>query len=179
MADQSIELTAYDPMWPARFADQQTRLAVLLEPWLVGEVEHVGSTSVPGLRSKPIVDILAPVQSVPTSRSAIPVLEKDGWLFWPDDPNCNYRLWFLRPSPSARTHHLQVIQHDHPNLRALIVFRDALRQDPSLRKAYSSFKEDLARKHQSDRNAYSNAKTEFVQSVLEAAGVGLSSRTPV
>ena len=54
-----------------------------------------------------------------------------------------------------------------------------LRQDPPLRKAYSSLKEDLARKHRSERNAYSNAKTEFVQSVLEAAGVGLSSRTPV
>ena len=138
-----------------------------------------GSTSVPGLRSKPIVDILAPVVSLAASRAAIRVLEKDGWLFWRDDPNENYRLWFLRPSPSARTYHLQVIQHDHPNLRALIAFRDALRQDPPLRKAYSSLKEDLARKHQSDRNAYSNAKTEFVQSVLEAAGVGLSSRTPV
>ena len=179
MADQSVELTAYDPTWPVRFAEQQTRLAALLRPWLAGEIEHVGSTSVRGLRSKPIVDILAPVQSLAASRAAIPVLEKDGWLFWPDDPNYNYRLWFLRPSPSARTHHLQVIQHDHPNLRALIVFRDALRQDRPLRKAYSSLKEDLARKHQGDRNAYSNAKTEFVQSVLEAAGVGLSSRTPL
>jgi GrpB-like predicted nucleotidyltransferase (UPF0157 family) len=61
MADQSIELTAYDPTWPVHFAEQQTRLAALLKPWLAGEIEHVGSTSVPGLRSKPIVDILAPV----------------------------------------------------------------------------------------------------------------------
>ena len=179
MVDQSIELTAYDPTWPVRFAKQQMRLAALLRPWLAGEIEHVGSTSVPGLRSKPIVDILAPVRSLPASRAAITVLEKDGWLYWADDPNYNYRLWFLRPSPSARTHHLQVIQYDHPNLQALIVFRDALRQDRSLRRAYSSLKEDLARKHEGDRNAYSNAKTEFVQSVLEAAGVGLSSRTPV
>jgi GrpB protein len=51
MADQSIELTAYDPTWPVRFAEQQTRLAALLKPWLAGEIEHVGSTSVPGLRS--------------------------------------------------------------------------------------------------------------------------------
>ena len=93
MADQSIELTAYDPTWPVRFAEQQTRLAGLLRPWLAGEIEHVGSTSVRGLRSKPIVDILAPVQSLAASRAAIPVLEKDGWLFWPDDPNYNYRLW--------------------------------------------------------------------------------------
>ena len=106
MADQSIELTAYDPTWPTRFAEQQKRLATILQPWLAGEIEHVGSTSVPGLRSKPTVDILAPVQSLGASRTAIPVLEKDGWLFWPDDPNHNYRLWFLRPSPAARTHHL-------------------------------------------------------------------------
>ena len=61
----------------------------------------------------------------------------------------------------------------------LVQLKDALRQDRSLRKAYSSLKEDLARKYQGDRNAYSNAKTKFVQSVLEPAGVGLSSRTPV
>ena len=179
MADQSIELTAYDPTWPTRFAEQQKRLATILQPWLAGEIEHVGSTSVPGLRSKPTVDILAPVQSLGASRTAIPVLEKDGWLFWPDDPNHNYRLWFLRPSPAARTHHLQIIQHDHPNLRALIAFREALRRDPKAREAYSSLKEDLARKHQSDRNTYSNAKTEFVQSVLKSEGVGQSSRIPV
>ena len=179
MADQSIELTAYDPTWPVRFAEQQTRLAALLKPWLAGEIEHAGSTAVPGLRSKPIVDILVPVQSLATSRTAIPILERDGWLFWPNDPNGNYRLWFLRPSPSVRTHHLQVIQRGDPNLRALIAFRDALRQDPRLRMAYSSLNDDLARKHQSDRNAYSNAKTEFVQSVLKVAGVVLSSRKPV
>jgi GrpB-like predicted nucleotidyltransferase (UPF0157 family) len=155
------------------------RLDTILKPWLAGEIEHIGSTSVTGLRSKPIVDILAPVRSLTASRTAVPVLERDGWLFWPDDPNQNYRLWFLRPSPEARTHHLQIIQHDHPNLRALIAFRDALRRDPKAREAYSSLKEDLASKHQSDRNAYSNAKTEFVQSILEAGGFAPSSRKPV
>jgi GrpB-like predicted nucleotidyltransferase (UPF0157 family) len=155
------------------------RLDTILKPWLAGEIEHIGSTSVAGLRSKPIVDILVPVRSLTASRTAIPVLEKDGWLFWPDDPNQNYRLWFLRPSPEARTHHLQIIQHDHPNLRALIAFRDALRREPKAREAYASLKEDLASKHQSDRNAYSNAKTEFVQSILEAGGFAPSSRKPV
>ena len=99
MADQSIELTDYDPSWQARFAEQQVRLGTILAPWLAAEIEHIGSTSVPGLRSKPIIDILAPVRSLPASRAAIPVLQKDGWLFWPDDPNQDYRLWFLRPSP--------------------------------------------------------------------------------
>jgi GrpB-like predicted nucleotidyltransferase (UPF0157 family) len=64
MGDQSIELTAYDQTWPVRFAEQQTRLAALLKPWLAGEIEHIGSTSVPGLSSKPIVDILAPAAGI-------------------------------------------------------------------------------------------------------------------
>ena len=179
MTDQSIELTDYDPSWKARFAEQQMRLATILKPWLAGEIEHIGSTSVPELRSKPIVDILAPVQSLAASRTAIPVLEKEGWLFWPDDPNQSYRLWFLRPSPTARTHHLQIIQHHHPNLRALIAFRDALRHDSKAREAYCALKEDLAGKHQNDRNAYSNAKTAFVQSILDAQGLARSSRKRV
>ena len=179
MVDQSIELIDYDPTWPARFVERKTRLEAILNPWLAGEIEHIGSTSVPGLRSKPIVDILAPVQSLAASRAATPILEEDGWLYWPDDPNQDYRLWFLRPNPTARTHHLQIIQHNHPSFRALIVFRDVLRRDVKARAAYSALKADLANKHQSDRNAYSNAKTEFVQAILEAEGVRPSSRKPV
>lgn len=137
MIDQSIELTDYDPIWPLRFAEQQTRLAGVLASWLAGEIEYIGSMAVPGLRSKPIIDILAPVQSLTASRAAIPILHEDGWLFWPDDPNQDNHLWFLRRSPATRTHHLQIIQHDHPGLRALIVFRDLLRRDGKARGAGS------------------------------------------
>jgi GrpB-like predicted nucleotidyltransferase (UPF0157 family) len=92
MVDQSIELIDYDPTWPTRFVAQKRRLTMILNPWLAGEIEHIGSTSVPELRSKPIVDILAPVQSLAASRAVMPILEKDGWLFWADDPNQDYRL---------------------------------------------------------------------------------------
>lgn len=143
--DQSIELTAYDLAWQERFAEQQTRLSAILEPWLAGEIEHIGSTSVPGLRSKPIVDLLAPVRSLEAAHSAISILERDGWLFWAADPNRHYRLWFMRPNPAARTHHLQIIQQGDPNILALIAFRDALRYDPQAHEAYSSLKEDLAK----------------------------------
>ena len=99
MVDQSIELIDYDSTWPARFVEQKTPLTMILNPWLAREIEHIGSTSVPGLRSKPIVDILAPVHSLAASRAAMPILEGDGWLFWPDDPNQDYRLWFLDRTP--------------------------------------------------------------------------------
>jgi GrpB-like predicted nucleotidyltransferase (UPF0157 family) len=178
MADAAIILVDYDPAWRDRFREQQARLSVLLKPWLAGRPEHIGSTAIPGLRAKPIIDVLAPVVSLADAEAAVVALEQDGWLFWPDDPNRNYRMWFLRPNPAARTHHLQVIQDDHPDVRALLLFRDALRRDPTLRETYAALKEGLAARHRSDRNAYSDAKSDFVRSVLHAAGV-VPSRQPV
>jgi GrpB-like predicted nucleotidyltransferase (UPF0157 family) len=179
MSDQTVELVDYDPVWIDRFAEQQSKLAVLLEPWLADPIEHIGSTSIPGLRAKPVVDLLAPVQSLASAQWAIGVLEQEGWLFWANDPNRHYRLWFLRPRPSARTHHLQLIQHNHPDTQALISFRDALRNDPALRDAYANLKDALAEKYGADRNAYTNAKSDFVRSVLQSIGSVVPSRRPV
>jgi GrpB-like predicted nucleotidyltransferase (UPF0157 family) len=170
MPDEAISLIDHDATWATRFAKQQVRLSELFGPLLVGSIEHVGSTAVPGLRAKPIVDLLAPVTSLAVARHAIPRLTEGGWLFWPDDPNGSYRLWFLRPRPDARTHHLQIIAHDHPAARALIVFRDALLEDPALRDAYAALKGQLAARHRNDRDAYTNAKADFVRAVLRAKG---------
>src|SRR5207244_1819087 len=96
LADQAVEIVDYDPVWAERFTEQQARLSVVLAPWLAGPIEHIGSTSVPGLRAKPIVDMLAPVTSLADAEATLPELAREGWLFWPDDPNRHYRLWFLR-----------------------------------------------------------------------------------
>jgi GrpB-like predicted nucleotidyltransferase (UPF0157 family) len=170
MPDQAISLVDHDPAWIAQFAVQQSRLSVLLAPWLARPIEHVGSTAVPGLRAKSIVDLLAPVTSIDTARDAVPALSEDGWMFWPDDPNGHYRLWFLRPRPEARTHHLQIIAHDHVAARALIAFRDALRGDRRLRETYAALKDQLAEQHRTDREAYTNAKSDFVRVVLRSVG---------
>ncbi len=153
------------------FAEQQARVAVILGPWLAAPIEHIGSTSVPGLAAKPVIDMLAPVWSLACAQQAIAPLTEDGWLFWPDDPCRTYRLWFLRPRPEARTHHLHLIEHDDPHARALIAFRDALRAEPGLRAEYASLKDRLAREHRQNRNAYTNAKSEFVARVLLAADI--------
>lgn len=179
MADQAIALVDYDPSWRDLFIAQQATLSRLLQPWLAAPPEHVGSTAVPGLRAKPIVDILAPVRSFEAAQAAVPVLEGDGWLFWPDDPNRSYRLWFLRPKPEMRTHHLHIMQHDHPELQKVLLFRDALRKDPGLRHAYAELKERLAERYPADRDAYTDAKSDFVQSVLRTAGTGASERKPI
>jgi len=161
----------YDPAWPGLFAEQRMVVAELLRPWLAEPVEHIGSTAVPGLRAKPVIDLLAPVSSLPAARAAVPLLADAGWLFWPEDPCSNYRLWFLRPRPEARTHHLQVIEQGHPQARALLAFRDVLCADAGLRREYAALKEQLAGRHLESRNAYTNAKGAFIERALAQAGV--------
>jgi GrpB-like predicted nucleotidyltransferase (UPF0157 family) len=176
VTDQLVNLAEYDRAWPDLFAGQQARAAAILAPWLAAPIEHIGSTSVPGLPAKPVIDMLAPVRSLTGAQDAVAALAKDGWLFWPDDPCRQYRLWFLRPRPEARTHHLQLIEHDERHACALIAFRDALRADPVLRADYAELKARLGRRHRENRNAYTNAKSEFVARVLRAAGIDLPPR---
>jgi GrpB-like predicted nucleotidyltransferase (UPF0157 family) len=161
----------YEAAWPGEFAEQRDQLAVTLQPWLHGSIQHVGSTAVAGLATKPIIDIAAPVRSLVEAHRAIPVLELSGWMSWPSDPNGSWRLWFLRPRPEARTHHLYLIQHDDPHLRELTAFRDRLRTDESARKQYAELKQLLAQEHRTDRDAYTAAKTSFVVKLLRQAGI--------
>lgn len=170
-ADQPVHVVAYDTAWLAQFAEQRDRVSTVLAPWLAAAVEHIGSTAVAGVPAKPVVDLLAPVRSLDEARGAVPALVSDGWLFWPDDPCRHYRLWFLRPRPDARTHHLQLAEHGHPHARALLAFRDALRADPGLRSGYAELKKHLASEHRDNRNAYTNAKSDFVEQVLRSAGI--------
>jgi GrpB-like predicted nucleotidyltransferase (UPF0157 family) len=176
VGDQLVHLTGYDRAWPGLFAEQQARVTAILSSWLAAPVEHIGSTSVPGLPAKPVIDMLAPVRSLACAQDAIAPLTEDGWLLWPDDPCRYYRLWFLRPRPQARTHHLQLIEHDEPHACALIAFRDALRADPGLCAGYAGLKERLGRQHRQNRNAYTNAKSEFVAGVLRGVGIDLPPR---
>src|ERR1039458_211352 len=170
MADQPVAILGYDPGWPDRFAEQQPLVAELLRPWLAVPIHHIGSTAVPGLRAKPVIDMLAPVGSLAGAQAAVPLLAGAGWLFWAEDPCRQYRLWFLRPSPEARTHHLHVIEDRHPHAVALLAFRDLLRADSRLRREYADLKDRLARQHSGNRNAYSNAKGSFVAQALRQAG---------
>jgi GrpB-like predicted nucleotidyltransferase (UPF0157 family) len=176
VGDMPVEIEDYDPAWRDGYAVQRDRLSMTLQQWLARPVEHVGSTSVPGLPAKPVVDILAPVGSLIEAQEAIGGLEADGWLHWSEDPLRSWRLWFLRPRPAVRTHHLHVVQHDDPHVRELLAFRDSLRADDALREEYTTLKRQLANDFRDNRNAYSNAKSEFVERVLRAAGLRLQPR---
>lgn len=171
MTDLPVNVVEYNPDWQRRFAQQRDNLAIILGPWLAEPVEHVGSTAVPGLSSKPIIDILAPVTSLAEAQGAVPILSEDGWLHWPADPNKSWRVWFLRPRPGAQTHHLYLVQHDDPHVRELCAFRDVLRTDERLRNEYQLLKYDLAEVFHDDREAYTVAKAAFIENTLKQSGI--------
>jgi GrpB-like predicted nucleotidyltransferase (UPF0157 family) len=171
VADMSVQIVAYDPRWPQLFTTQREHLAGILRRWLSGPIEHVGSTAVPGLASKPIIDILAPVTSLADARGAVPLLGDAGWLHWADDPNRSWRIWFLRPRIDARTHHLYLIERGDPHIDELLTFRDLLRSGPDARRQYEQLKYHLAMMHRYDRDAYTQEKSTFVETLLQKNGI--------
>lgn len=172
----AVQIAGYDARWPQKFVERRDQLAISLQSWLDGPIEHVGSTAVPGLPAKPIVDMAAPVKSLAEARQAIAVLEQVGWRYWPSDPNNSWRLWFLYPRPEARTHHLYLIEHDDPHLHELHAFRDRLRRDGRSREQYADLKYALAQSYRDDRDAYTAAKTDFVAKILQQDGISMLPR---
>jgi GrpB-like predicted nucleotidyltransferase (UPF0157 family) len=159
-----IELVDYDPAWPAKFAAERELLRAVLAPWLTGPIEHIGSTAVPGLRAKPVIDIMAPVESLPASRDAIPALTALHYEYWPYKVELMH--WFCKPSDEHRTHHLHIVPTGSDLWRARLAFRDRLRKDPLARAEYAALKNDLAERYHDDREAYTDSKTEFVQRIV-------------
>ncbi len=171
--DAPIELVPYDPRWPSRFEAERELLAAALQPWLTGNIEHIGSTAVPGLAAKPIIDIMVPVASLAGSTGVIDAACRIGYLHHPYKPQEMH--WFCKPSPAHRTHHLHVVEHGGTVWQQRLALRDALRQDPALAARYAQLKRSLAALHPLDRDAYTQAKAPFIASVL--AGRRLDARS--
>jgi len=135
--------------------------------WVVGGVHHVGSTAVPGMEAKPIIDILAGVRSLEESRSCLEPLTQLEYLYAPYLPEEMH--WFCKPHPSRRTHHLHLIPVGSRRYADELAFRDRLREDPQIAAEYLTLKRDLARRFANDREAYTEAKSDFVNRVLGRA----------
>ena len=155
------------------FLAEQSILREVLAPWLVGELEHVGSTAVPGLAAKPVIDIMAPVGSLVTSRAAIEAAASVGYLYFPYKPSEMH--WFCKPSPAHRTHHLHIVPLASELWRQRLTFRDALRINAALAQEYALLKLRLAEQFRNDREAYTEAKAPFILSVLQNVGAHRSS----
>lgn len=173
-AHERAEVVPYDPHWAARAAKERERLTDLLGPWLVGAIEHVGSTSVPGLAAKPIIDLAASVEDLDAvTAQVVEDLAANGWHYVPPDLDGRaWRRFFVKPDASGqhREAHLHLIESGHPRWIAQIEFRDALRSDDTLARRYEDLKHQLSDQYGDDREAYTHGKAEFVASVLSNSG---------
>lgn len=170
-AYEKPELRPSDPRLALQAEKERARLADLLAAWLAdGGIEHVGSTAVPGLDAKPIIDLMASVRDPGTVvAQAGAALQADGWCYVPPDLDGRpWRRFYVKPDDTGtrRVAHLHLIEAGHPRWGEQLAFRDALRRDPALASAYADLKHRLSAEHCDDREAYTDAKAEFVTAVL-------------
>jgi GrpB-like predicted nucleotidyltransferase (UPF0157 family) len=162
--DEPIRVVPYDPTWPVRFERERALLEQAIGAWVVGGIHHVGSTAVPGLDAKPIVDILVGVEGLETSRACFEPLAELEYLYAPYLPEEMH--WFCKPDPGRRTHHLHLVSHDSPRYRDELAFRDHLRANPEKARDYAELKHRLAARFERDREGYTDAKADFIQRTL-------------
>lgn len=170
MAGTAIVVARYDPEWPRRFERERERLERVLAPWLEGGIHHVGSTAVPGLSAKPILDMVAGVRDLEDARGAAGPLAEHGYVDDPHRPGIAHH--FAKRSPTGETTHgLHLTEPGSDLWRERLVFRDALRADPELAHEYETLKLRLAAEHVGDGPRYTKGKREFVATVLARSGL--------
>jgi GrpB-like predicted nucleotidyltransferase (UPF0157 family) len=166
-SEAPIELVPYDVTWPARFEEECAQLRRVLTPWLAGPIEHVGSTAIPGLAAKPVIDIMAGVESLEGSKPAIAAAIGLGYCYFPYQAELKH--WFCKPSPAYRTHHLHLVPIASPQWIRPIAFRDYLRAHADVTAEYEAIKRRLANEFRLDREAYTQAKGPFIEAVTDRA----------
>ncbi len=173
LSSEPIAIVPYSAEWPARYAAEEARLRAVLPPDLYTRIAHIGSTAVPGLSAKPVVDIQVEVTDLQQVRArVVPLMEDLGYEFlW--RPTMGERApcyaWFIGRHPDGRrAFHVHMVEPDEATIDRLI-FRDHLRAHPEVAQAYEVLKRDLAAAHPADRAAYTRSKTPFIAEILRRA----------
>jgi GrpB-like predicted nucleotidyltransferase (UPF0157 family) len=170
---EPIVLVPYDPEWPRRFETERAVLERLLAPWLDAGIHHIGSTAIPGVAAKPVIDMLAGVRDLAEARAAFGPLREASFYFVPHRAEEAHH--FAKPSLrlSEATHGLHLTQPGSDLWRERLAFRDALRADPGLAAEYQALKLRLAEDDLKGGTSYTAAKRPFVARVLASAGIRL------
>ena len=169
---QHLDVAPYDPAWAEAFGAERVRLAQALGP-LARRIDHNGSTSVPGLAAKPIIDMQISVDALQPLEAYAAPLRGLGYTHLPhakDDLVCPF---FHRPAAWPHTHHIHVVEHGGLEERRTLAFRDYLRDHDDAKEAYAALKKRLAPQFSATdagaREAYADAKTAFIERIIALA----------
>lgn len=169
MTNQVI-VVEYDPRWPRLFEEEKARLLLVVGDQ-IEDIQHIGSTTVPGLGAKPIIDIQVSLRDLVLVQKCVGPLESIGYEYL-GEYGVPGRHFFHKPARrpfSERTHHLQIVEKGGEQWRKVLLFRDYLRAHPEASQQYQLLKKELVNRFGVDRDGYTEAKSAFVRAVLEKA----------
>ncbi|MBW1718425.1 MAG: GrpB family protein [Deltaproteobacteria bacterium] len=174
---EKVAIKPYNSMWPLMFKEEKGHLLSNLPNGLINRIKHFGSTAVPGLSAKPIIDMLVEVASLEKTRNKVaPILESQGYDYfwrptWGDDTPPFYAWFIKRDVHGVRTHHIHMIENGASFVEHWdrLLFKDYLIEHPETAKEYKDIKLSLSNRFQNDRIAYTKSKTEFIQRVTQIA----------
>ncbi len=168
-----IVIADYDPRWATMYAEESARIQNVIGEWLL-DIEHVGSTSVPGLGAKPIVDIMPGLRSLGDAPHVISAMEELGYQYFPEyEDELPERRYFVRPPGPANRHrrlfHIHAVETTSAFWHRHLAFRDYMRAHAETAEEYAALKRRLAAEYGSDRVGYTEAKTEFITRIESLA----------
>jgi len=164
---RDVELVPHNPDWSHQADEEAQRIMAGLTFPIVG-IYHIGSTSVAGIKAKPILDLVMEVENLEDVIQAEPEFEAIGYIN-KGEYGIPGRQFFTRDTNENRTHHLHVFQIGHPDIERHIVFRDFLRANPDAAREYEKLKEKLAKRFPKQSSNYTAAKSDFILSMDEVA----------
>ena len=163
-----VTVVDYDPAWPDEFAAEKKIILEHLDG-RIQAIEHVGSTAVPGMSAKPVLDMLGAIDDVNDYESFIEPLAEIGYKFAKDSRDIRENVLFVKGEGENRTHHLKLLRQDAGHWHSLIHFRNYLIAHPDIAAKYQKLKRELAKKYGEDRESYTAAKAAFIENTLRSA----------
>lgn len=166
-ATEKIQIVDSDPMWEEKGRKEEVLLLKHLARFGVTEVEHYGSTAIPNLPAKPIIDLMAKIDSFQLINEISSALAQHNWKYVP--PELDGRSWqrfFVKVFNEKRVAHLHLMLQSEKRWEEQLLFRDKLRTNQNLVAEYARLKKELAKKYGDDRETYTKKKTEFIRFVL-------------
>ena len=165
-----VEVFDHDPQWP-RIFDREKKLILKALGNKAISIEHIGSTSVPGLGAKPIIDIMVGVRLLSDAKRCIRTLERIGYEYVPELEDLIPERRYFRKGPNKpnKHYHLHMVEYDGELWKNHLLFRDYLRTHPQTASEYFTLKKQLAVKYRLNREGYTDAKASFITSVISKA----------
>lgn len=172
---EEVAIAEYNPDWPSLFIQLREEILSLLPPDFFLRFEHFGSTAVPGLAAKPVLDVAAEVRSLDQARTLLPGIFEprgDDYFWRPSGPGTqgSWYCWLIIRNPDgSRRAHIHILEPNSIWMRERLAFRDYLRNHPDTAAEYAHLKKRLAEQYPEDRIAYTAAKSEFIRKVVSVA----------